>query len=124
MFLWGHFDLAVGDCFLAVGRVQEITTLEEVLDLAGGISGAYEPAVETTGCNSLCGFKSISECIKGDLEVGLMQYLFDVVEVVFVILPSLSVGRVGEWITMDVLAYAFEIYTTKSARADQARRQA
>ena len=55
LFLWGHFDLAVGYGFLTVGRVQVITTLEEVLDLAGGISGAYEPAVETTGCNGLYG---------------------------------------------------------------------
>jgi hypothetical protein len=64
LFLWGHFDLAVGDCFLADGRFQEITTLEEVLELAGGISGTYESAVETTGCNSLCGLSRLANASK------------------------------------------------------------
>jgi len=53
LFLWRHSDFTVCYRCLAVGRVQEITALEEVLDLASGIPGAYEPAMETTGCDSL-----------------------------------------------------------------------
>ena len=62
--------------------------------------------------------KAISKCVEGlvvhvvALRIGLMQYLFDVVEIVLVSLPSLSVGHARRRMDHDVKAYAFEIYTT------------
>jgi hypothetical protein len=50
---------------LAVGRVQVITALKEMLGLASGISGAYESAVETASCDSLYGSSRLASASRG-----------------------------------------------------------